>query len=343
MINVAIAGCGSITRKRHAPEYKNNPGARIIGFYDYLPARAEELQAEYGGKVYTDFSDLLADKTVQAVSICTANKFHASMTIEALQAGKHVLCEKPMASSVKEAEAMCDAELKSGKHIMLGHNQRLTGAHLKARELLAAGKIGRVLTFKTCFGHSGPENWGIDKGKSTWFFDQKQAFVGSLGDLGVHKIDLLRYLLQDEIIQVSSLVATLDKKDSKGDPIGVDDNMVSLIKMKCGSLGTLTCSWTYYGEEDNSTLLYGVKGIMKIYHTPQKPLIVINPDGSQEEYSVGAISTNDQQLNSGIIDAFIESLNQQEKPPISSQDGLETLRVVEALLLSTEKGEVVNI
>lgn len=343
MINVAIAGCGSIASKRHAPEYKANPGSRICGFYDFVSQRAAVLQAEYGGKVYADYADMLADPKVDAVSVCTANKYHAPMTIQALQAGKHVLCEKPMALSTNEAKAMREAETQSGKMIMVGHNQRFTQAHIKARELLTAGKIGKILTFKTCFGHSGPENWGIDKGPGTWFFDKNQAFVGSLGDLGVHKIDLLRFLLGDEIAQVVAMTATLDKKDTLGQPVEVDDNVVSLVRMKGGAVGSLICSWTYYGEEDNSTILYGDKGIMKIYNSPDLPLVVIKPDGSQDIIAAEAMSTNQNQQKSGVIDAFITALEKGTNPAVTSLDGLETIRVVEALLKSARTGSAISL
>src|SRR5699024_6641194 len=110
----------------------------------------------------------------------------------ALDAGCHVLCEKPMATSSAEAQAMIDAAEKSGRKLMIGHNQRFVASHRKARALIAAGEIGRIYSFRTTFGHGGPEGWSAD-GKNSWFFDKKRAFIGAMGDLGVHKADLVHY------------------------------------------------------------------------------------------------------------------------------------------------------
>jgi predicted dehydrogenase len=88
MVKVGIVGCGTITMVRHAPEYYNNPDAEIAGFYDIVPERAAELAGKFGGKVYETCDELLADTTIDAVSICTANDTHAEYTVKALAAGK---------------------------------------------------------------------------------------------------------------------------------------------------------------------------------------------------------------------------------------------------------------
>lgn len=344
MIKIAIAGCGSITRFRHAPEYRENPKAEIAGFFDALPSRAQELVDQYGGKVYSTYEDLLADSEVQAVSICTANLFHAPMSVQALIAGKHVLCEKPMAQTTEEAEEMIRASEAAGRVLMVGHNQRLTYAHRQAKRLIANGEIGRVLTFKTCFGHAGPENWGIEKSSKTWFFDKNFTSVGSLGDLGVHKIDLMRFLLNDEFTEVTAVSETLDKCTSDGQRIGVDDNVFCILRTRSGVIGSLTNSWTYYGEEDNSTILYGTEGIMKIYQNHDFPIEMIKRDGSSMFYQGGQIATNQVQVKSGVIDAFIEALDQGSVPLITGQDGLRSIEVVNAILESahTKKSVIIG-
>jgi len=343
MIKIAIAGCGSITRFRHAPEYSENPKAEIVGFFDALPSRAQELADQFGGKAYPTYDDLLSDPQVQAVSVCTANLFHAPMSIQALDAGKHVLCEKPMAQTPEEAKAMIQAAEAAGCVLMVGHNQRLTQAHQQAKRLVANGEIGRVLTFKTCFGHAGPENWGIEKSSKTWFFDKNFTSVGSLGDLGVHKIDLMRFLLDDEFTEVTAVAETLDKCTSDGERIGVDDNVFCILRTRSGVIGSLTNSWTYYGEEDNSTILYGTEGIMKIYQNQDFPIELIKRDGSSMFYQGGQIATNKVQIKSGVIDAFIEALDRGISPPITGKDGLRSIEVVNAILESAQLKRSVKI
>ena len=124
-----------------------------------------------------------------------ANTAHAELTIAALRAGKHVLCEKPMATTLADCEAMAAAARESGRFLMIGQNQRLTKAHQKARQLVADGVLGDILTFRTTFGHGGPETWSVDPGKNTWFFDKSKAAMGAMADLGIHKTDLIQYCL----------------------------------------------------------------------------------------------------------------------------------------------------
>src|SRR5258708_2297296 len=231
-IGVAIIGSGSIATHRHAPEYSALADVDILAFVDRVPERAEKLAKKYGAKAFSKYEDALDLKGVDAVSVCTPNAFHAPITIAAFKAGKHTLCEKPMATSAQEAKDMIAASEKARKFLMIGHNQRLAPLHVKAKQLVTDGIIGKIITFRTSFSHPGPETWSIE-GPTGWFFDKKQAFVGTMGDLGVHKADLLRWLLGEEIVEVASMVEHLYK------PMGdVDDNAVCLLRTQSGAMGT---------------------------------------------------------------------------------------------------------
>jgi predicted dehydrogenase len=343
MIRVGIIGCGSIAIHRHIPEYAANENCILAGYCDTVAGRAQKMADQYGGKVYNSIEALLADDSIDAVSVCTSNKYHAPVTIAALKAGKHVLCEKPMATSVREAQEMLDCAKATGKFLMVGHNQRLADAHRRARQILDSGELGRILTFRTTFAHGGPETWSQDKGNNTWFFKSADAFMGATFDLGIHKVDLIRWLIRDEIDEVKAYIATLDKTDEKGEPIGVDDNAICLMKSKTGILGTLTASWTCYGIEDNSTVLYLSGGLMKIYDNPEFPIEVIHKNGEKVYYKVGQIQTNENQTKSGVIDLFVQSLVENRAPEIDGHEGLAALKVVLACLKSSECGESVKV
>ena len=342
-IKIGIIGCGSIAEFRHAPEYAENPEAEIVAYFDRNTQRAEKLADLYGGSVVKDYNAIIEDKTIDAISVCSTNDMHHVITTKALESGKHVLCEKPIAVSLEGAQQMLDAAKKSGKILMIGHNQRLAAAHQKAREILKSGELGRVITFATTFGHKGPEYWSVVKSNATWFFDQNKSVFGVAGDLGIHKIDLMRYLLDDDIVEVSALVSSLDKKGADGKPIGVSDNMVCLLKTKKNIIGTLAVSWTYYGPEDNSTTLYCEKGIMKLYADPTYSVQISNMAGEETLYQVGKIQTNDSQSNSGVINSFIDSIVNKKAPLISGEDGYKGLQVVLAAIQSSETGKAVKI
>ena len=238
---------------------------------------------------------------------------------------------------------MVDIAEQMGKKLMIGQNQRFAKAHAEAKKLIERGDIGKVLTFKTTFGHGGPETWSVDAGPQNWFFDKKRASMGAMADLGVHKTDLIQYLLDDTVEETTAKVTTLDKKDSNGNLIGVDDNAICIYKMKSGIIGTMTASWTYYGEEDNSTIIYGTEGMLKIYHDPKYCIELIRKDGGKVFYDIDQIQTNDNQTKSGIIDAFVESVENDTEPAVSGKSVLSAMKAIFGSLKSSELGRTVRV
>ena len=343
MFRIGIIGCGKIAQVRHIPEYAENPYAELAGFYDLNTQRAAELAAQYGGKAYESAEAMLADPAIDAVSVCVANHAHAPITIAALKAGKHVLCEKPMATTLEECEEMVKTAHEAEKFLMIGHNQRLAKAHAVAKELINQGMIGRIITFRTTFGHGGPETWSVDPGKNTWFFDKNKAAMGAMADLGIHKTDLIQFLTGQHVVRTTARVVTLDKKDASGQLIGVDDNAICIYEMSGGTMGTMTASWTYYGAEDNSTILYGEKGIMRIYDDPAHSIVVKLADGTEKVYDVEQIQTNDNQTKSGVIDLWMNCLETNTPPEISGEEALYAMRAVFASLESAKAGTTVDI
>ena len=343
MVKVGIIGCGKIAQVRHIPEYLDNPNAKLTGLYDLNLQRAKELAEKYDFKSYESVEEMLADPEIDAVSVCVANHVHAEITIAALKAGKHVLCEKPMATKLKDCQMMVDTAEQMSKKLMIGQNQRFAKAHAEAKKLIERGDIGSVLTFKTTFGHGGPETWSVDAGPQNWFFDKKRAAMGAMADLGVHKTDLIQYLLNDTVEETTAKVTTLDKKDSNGNLIGVDDNAICIYKMKSGIIGTMTASWTYYGEEDNSTIIYGTEGMLKIYHDPKYCIELIRKDGGKVFYDIDQIQTNDNQTKSGIIDAFVESVENDTEPAVPGKSVLSAMKAIFGSLKSSELGRTVRV
>jgi len=337
-----VIGAGSIARKRHLPELQDNPHAEIGAVCDTTLERAREMTDLYGGKPFSDYRDLIALEDLDAVIVCATNTTHAEMTIAALQAGKHVLCEKPMATTLADARRMIDAAERSRKFLMIAHNQRLAPACLKAKEILHSGKLGKVLTFQTVFGHPGCEYWAIDAG-NTWFFDKSITGLGVMGDLGIHKIDLVRWLLDQDFTEAAAMAGTLNKRNAKGEWINVEDNAVCLLKTEYGVLGTVTVSWTYQ-KEDNSTIFYCEKGVLRIYAHPEYQLIVDYSNTEGEFHKVGEIPTNVKQVKSGIIDAFVDSLVANRKPEISGEEGYKALQTVLACFeaIETRKNIVIS-
>lgn len=343
MLHVGIIACGKIAQVRHIPEYVANPNTALCGFYDLDSGRAQEMAEKYGGKAYESAEALLADPEIDAVSVCAANAAHAELTIQALKAGKHVLCEKPMAISYVDCEKMLEEAKASGRRLMIGQNQRLAKAHVAAKEMIDAGEIGQVITFRITFGHGGPETWSITPGKGTWFFDKKLAAMGAMADLGIHKTDLIRFLLGQDVVRTTARLLTLDKKGPDDQLIGVDDNAICIYEMSGGAFGTMTASWTYYGAEDNSTILYGTKGIMRIYDDPAHSIVIRYADGTEKFFDLEQIQTNDNQTASGVIDEFVAAIEENRASILDAEDVARSMRAVFAAIQSAQEGKAVDV
>ncbi|ULL17540.1 gfo/Idh/MocA family oxidoreductase [Paenibacillus sp. H1-7] len=336
-IRVAVIGCGAISKHRHIPEYAANPNVELVAFVDIIKDRAEHYASQYGAKAYTDYNEMLKAEKPDAVSVCTPNALHATVSIAAANAGAHVLVEKPMATSEAEGLAMIEAARNNNVYLMVGHNQRLMPPHAKAKEILQTGRLGKVITFRTSFGHPGPEGWSVD-GRDSWFFRKEEAIMGAMGDLGVHKSDLIRWLLDDEVVDIAAFVGTIHKEGTD-----VDDNATCVVRMQSGVIGTLVASWTYYKGGDNSTVLWCENGVMKIGTHPDDQVIVELRNGSVEKYKVGAMATNEKQTTSGVIDEFVNCLVTNTPPSISGEEGLKSLKVILAAFESQDTKKVISL
>lgn len=344
-LRVGIIGCGMITKVRHAPEYNENENVELVAFFDQDRSRAEKFAEQYDAKCCDSVEEMLA-MDIDAVSICAANKFHAELTIKALNAGKHVLCEKPMAITLQECEDMVAAAEKNNKILMIGHNQRFAVAHQKARELVEAGEIGEVLSFETKFGHGGPEVWTGTP--NTWFFDKKLAAFGSMADLGIHKTDLIHYITGQTVTEVTAIMNTLDKKWPDGRLIDVDDNAFCLYRMESGATGFMHVSWTFYGNEKNSIVIYGTKGVIRCYDDEKYSLILEKKDGEDIHFELEQIIKNSDQTlgnrnNTGVIDEFVDSILKNREPLSSGKEALKAMRVIFAAMESAETQKTVQV
>ena len=329
IIRIGIIGTGRIA-ERFVPEARYVSGVIVQSVYNPHEAHAKRFAEQFELAFYTSDLELFWEK-VDAVYIASPHETPCDYTREALKQKKHVLCEKPMAMSLEECGAMVETARQTDRVLMIAQNQRLNQAHQLVRSLVAQGEIGRLLAFQLTFGHSGPENWTGQP--DPWFFRKNSAGLGALGDLGVHKIDLLRYLTGDEVSQVAAMTGTLDKRLADGSPADVEDNACLLLRMCSGAVGTIRASWTFYGQEDNSTVLYGTRGSIHVYTDPARAVVVRNRDGTERAFTERNMATNAQQLegkgeNTGVIDAFIRAILSGGPSCADGEDVLKTMRVV---------------
>lgn len=338
-LRIGVIGCGSIAKYRHLPEYAANKAVEIVAVCDIVEERVNEIAKVYQAKAYTDYKELLASEQLDAISVCLPNYLHAPVSIDALNNGLHVLCEKPMATSQEEADAMIEAAKKNGKKLMIGHNQRFVRSHQLAKQIIESGAIGKIYSFRTAFGHPGPEGWSVD-GRESWFFEKEKAYIGAMGDLGVHKTDLIRYLLGEEITEVGAFIETSAKGNTD-----VDDNAVCALKTESGIIGTLAASWSYTAKEDNSTIIYGEKAILRLEDNPTYSLVVQYTNGEVVNYELGKIQSNEEggQNTSHVIDHFVSSIVEDKEPLITGEEGMKSLAVILAAIKSNETKTIAKV
>ena len=337
-LRAGVIGAGAIAAFRHLPEYVANPDVELVAVSD---PRLERAQAEAVRRgipaAYADYHEMLACERLDLVSVCTPNHLHARAAIDALEAGAHVLVEKPMATTLDDADAMIAAARAAGRVLMVDQNERFMPVHTTARRILESGALGRVLTFRAFYGHDGPENWTPT---AEWFFTQAQSTSGALGDLGVHKADILRFLLGSEVTEVAAFTGTLQKQAE------VNDNAVLLLRFENGVFGTLAASWTYTYEQESGAVFYCEGGTMRIGVERGRPLVVaaLGPPKAETVYDVPPLDSEQWHPVHGstVIDAFVESVKN-GRAAVPGEEGRTALAVVLAGLQAARTGQTVKL
>lgn len=268
-IRIGIIGAG-FARSTQVPGFKNCAGARIVAIASARRARAAEVAREFGiDYVEDDWRALVARDDIDLVSIVTPVVTHCEMTLAALEAGKAVLCEKPMAMNANEARRMADAARKAGVLALIDHELRFLPGRIKMRELLHSGEIGKVRHAKLTFRADSradvnrPWNWWSDKAQGG----------GALGAIGSHVVDGFRWLLATEVSEVSCNLAThiRERKDEAGTSrqVTTDDEANLLLRfadseLTEGTTGNVAMSMVEAGKPEHSLEIFGASGALMI-------------------------------------------------------------------------------
>lgn len=268
-LRIGIVGSGNMG-EGHMKAFLNVPGVRVVALADERPERLAQLQAQYNiPYIFTDFHDLTRHEEVDAISIATPNKFHAPAAIDALEHGKHVLCEKPLARTSAEAEAMVRAAIQHGRVLKTIFNWRERGDSQTLKKYVDEGKLGRVYYAKAYWMRRS----GIP-GMGGWFTNKDLAGGGPLIDLGVHVLDIAMFQLgEPNVLSVSANVyselgprgrgawATNIWNPSEG-KYEVEDLATAFIRLEGGVTLLLEASWAHYGShsDDFGVHLHGTDG-----------------------------------------------------------------------------------
>lgn len=269
-LRIGIVGMGGIG-EAHLKADRQVPGVEVVAVADPNETRLNLMASTYGiENKYTDYRDLLARDDLDAVTVATPNALHAPVTIAALQSGRHVLCEKPLARSGAEGESMVRAAVEAGRVLQVCFNHRQRGDVQVLKNYVEEGNLGRIYHAKAFWMRRS----GIP-GMGGWFTNREQAGGGPLIDLGVHVLDMALYLLgEPEVISVSA--ATYAELGPRGRGSGnwgmntlvgeggyeVEDLATAFVRLAGGGTLLLEASWAVYGKngDDFGVTLYGTDG-----------------------------------------------------------------------------------
>ena len=326
-LRVGILTCGAIVTKGHLPGLQalGRDVVDVVAFQSRRPPTAQAAREQWGsGEVVGDWRDVLARDDVDAVDICAPNSMHAELAIAAAEAGKHVLVEKPMATTVADADAMVAAASSAGVVLMAAHNLRFAAPYAAAARAVADGLVGDVVGVRVAMGHGGPEGWTRDAG---WFRDPSLSGGGALLDLGIHVADLLRAVTGDEVTEVSALLR-------RPSPDAVEESGVVALALRGGGVGTLSASWAVRPGADHQLLVQGTEGTL----TVERGQAVVRPAGGGDKVIVEPPSPAPDLLAN-----FVAVCRGDAAPVVGPRDGRQALAIIEAAYRSAESGRAVSV
>ena len=351
---VGIVGCGGIANGKHLPALKALPNVKMVAFCDLIRERAEKALKEYGAedaKIYDTYEELVADPTIDVVHVLTPNKAHAPISIAAMEAGKDVMCEKPMAKTAADARAMVECAKRTGKTLTIGYQNRFRPDSLYLKKCCEAGDLGEVYYARAhAIRRRAVPTWGV-------FLDEEAQGGGPLIDIGTHALDLTLWEMNN--YEVESVMGSVyrklaDTKDAANawgpwDPekFTVEDSAMGFIKMKNGATIVLEASWALntLDVDEAKTSLCGTKAGadmkdgLRINGERFSKMYVTKPDleaGGVAFYDGSVKDAKDVEA-----EQFYAALENGTKPTVLPEQALVVTEILEAIYNSAKTGKPV--
>jgi len=344
-VGVGVIGCGSIGTW-HLDRYMRLEEAKVVAACDIDEQALKEVKTRWGiENLYTDYHDLLARDDVEAVSVCLPNYLHAPVTIDALKAGKHVLCEKPPALNANQVEEMFEVAKKTGKKLLIGLTRRFLSITRTARKYVKDDVLGEVYLAKCGY----LRQTGIP-GMGSWFTTKSMAGSGAVFDIGVHALDTTLWIMNDFKAE-SVLASTYAKfgprgkaagdwgKPVPGGPFDVEDLGVALIKMKGGATVYLEAAWASFSPKTEFYVhLLGDKAGLEY---PAMRLIT-EEAGRITVKSMEYDRREDPYLNE-VRHFIVDCILNDGEPVTKPEEMISLQKILDAVLESAEKGKEVKV
>lgn len=353
-LKIAIIGCGGIANNKHLPSLSKQKAAELVAFCDIIEERAQEAAEKYGvegAKVYSDYKKLLADGGIDVVHVCTPNDSHSVITVAALEADCHVLCEKPMAKTAAQAREMLEAAKRTGKKLSIAYQNRFRDDSQYLKQMCQNGDLGDIYYARAiALRRRAVPTWGV-------FLDEEKQGGGPLIDIGTHALDLTLWLMDNYKPRsvTGSVFHKLGKRENAANAWGpwdteqfkVEDSAFGFITMENGATISLESSWALNVAEfgEAKTLLCGteagadMKDGLRINGERYSRLYETNIDlaaGGVAFYSGETDTDADREAR-----LWLEAVLEDKEPLVKPEQALVVTEILEAIYESARTGRTV--
>ena len=353
-VRIGIIGCGGIANGKHMPSLKTVKEAEMVAFCDIVEQRAIDAAKKFGvegAKTYTDYKELLKDETIDVVHVCTPNRSHSFITVDALEAGKHVMCEKPMAINAEEAKKMVDAANRTGKMLTIGYQTRQTAQAQYLKAEAEAGTFGDIYFARACaVRRRAVPTWGV-------FLNEYEQGGGPLIDIGTHALDVTLWLMNNYKPKycVGTTYHKLNKDTNQGNAWGswdpekftVEDSAFGFIVMENGATIVLESAWalnTLDTREAVTTLCGTLAGAdmdkgLRINGIRNNRQYVLEPN-----FNAGGAAFFDGDKSDSMSDReeryWIEAVRNDTDPMVLPEQAYTVTRILEGIYTSAKTGDI---
>ncbi|WNS40781.1 Gfo/Idh/MocA family oxidoreductase [Paenibacillus sp. MMS20-IR301] len=351
---IGIIGCGGIANGKHLPSLSKLDNIEMVAFCDIVQERAETAAEQYGtaeAKVYTSYEALLEDPTLDIIHVLTPNESHADISVAALEAGKHVMCEKPMAKTAADAQRMVDAAKRTGKKLTIGYNNRFREDSLFLKKLCETGQLGHIYYAKAhAIRRRAVPTWGV-------FLDEEKQGGGPLIDIGTHALDLTLWMMDNykPKVVLGTKYHELSQRENAANAWGpwdpakfkVEDSAFGMIVMENGATIMLESSWALNSldVDEAKCSLSGTEA-----GADMKDGLRINGEQhgrlykNEIELSAGGVAFYDGKAESAPdleMRKWIEAIDQDKDPVVLPEQAYAVSLILEALYESARTGKAV--
>lgn len=353
-IKVGVIGCGGIANGKHLPSLAKIQEVSMVAFCDIDKIKAESAATRYGDEnatVYEDYIELLKDDAIEVIHVCTPNNTHQEITVAALNASKHVMCEKPMAKTSEEAQLMIDAAVHNNKKLTIGYQNRFRADSQYLRKITQRGDLGDIYFSKAhAIRRRAVPTWGV-------FLDEEKQGGGPLIDIGTHALDLTLWMM-DNYEPESVMGSTFHKLGKQADAANawgswdpnkftVEDSAFGFIKMKNGATIILESSWALNSldVDEAKCSLSGtdggadMKNGLRIHGEDLKTLYTSEielENAGVDFYEGEKIDEAEEEAR-----AWINSITQDLEPVVKPKEAFVVTQILEAIYESAKTGKAV--